>query len=162
MNLNDISLSPQLMADWYPHALVEGSAGAVPQLPPVTSTGRAGKNILIITNNEKQAGLPDEDLAFLTKVLSACQLGLADVAIVNWSSAPHQNAAAMIKQFSAKSVILFGMAAEAFGLPANSPLYTVNSVQGQQYVIAPSLNEIEKTKEAKTKLWASLKQLFCI
>jgi hypothetical protein len=162
MSLNDISLSSQLMAAWYPHVLVESDARAEAQLPAVPYTGRNEKNILIVVTEPATPALPDKELAFLTKVLSACGLGLADVAIVNWSKAPHQNAAALMKQFSAKSVILFDVSPESFGLAAGVSLYTVASFQDKQFVVAPALEEIEKTKEAKGKLWAALKQLFCI
>lgn len=162
MSLNDIILSPQLMADWYPHALVEGAARAMPQLPLVPYTGRNEKKILIVVSKPAAAGLPKEELSFLTKVLSACGLGLADVAIVNWSKAPHQDVTVLMEQFNPKSVILFDITPEPFGLPAGTLLYTVIGLQNAQFVLAPSLSEIEKTKEAKGNLWAALKQLFGI
>jgi DNA polymerase III psi subunit len=104
--------------------------------------------------------LPDSELDFLTKVLLACQLSLADVAIVNWQKAPHHDAESMLEQFKARHIILFDLDAEQFGLPSNLPPYSVYPVQDKRFVAAPALHQIAITKEAKGQLWAALKQLF--
>lgn len=160
MNLNNISLPPHLVADLYQHALVEDTATAMPQKPPVPSLGKAAKGVLIVVNKPDVPFLPDGELDFLTKVLSACQLSLADVAIVNWSKAPHQDAEAVMEQFAAAAVILFDVANPRFGLPSGMPDYTVQAAGSRRFVTAPALQEIEKTKEAKGQLWGALKQLF--
>ena len=162
MNLNNISLPPQLVVDLYHHSLVEGAATALPQLPFVPSLGRGGKGILIIVNQPDVPFLPDPELDFLTKVLTACQLGLTDVAIVNWNKAPHQNTDAILEQFGASEVLLFDVDPALFQLPFHLPLYTVYTSQKRRFVAAPALHQIEKTKETKAQLWAVLKQLFGI
>jgi hypothetical protein len=162
MNLNNISLPPQLIVDLYQHTLVEGTATTVPQLTPVPSLGKGGKGILIVVNKPDVPYLPDGELEFLTKVLTACQLGLADVAIINWSKAPHHDTAAILEQFGATAVILFNVEPALFQLQASLPLYAVHALQDRKYVAAPALEEIEKTKEAKGQLWGALKQLFSI
>jgi hypothetical protein len=146
----------------YQHALVGDTASAVPQRPAVPVLGKAGKNILIVVNKPDTPFLPDGELEFLTKILTACQLGLADVAIVNWHKAPHQNTAAIMEQVSAKEVILFDTDPALFGLPSDLSRFTVTTLQNRQFVAAPALKEIEKTREAKQQLWLSLKQLFCV
>lgn len=162
MNLNNISLPPQLIADLYHHSLVEGEAIAVPQTTPVPSLGKGRKGILIIVDKPDVPYLPDNELEFLTKVLTACQLGLADVAIVNWRKAPHHDTDSMLEQFDASTVLLFDVEPTLFQLPTNLPLYTCYPLQNRNYVAAPALHQIEKTKEAKAQLWTVLKQLFCI
>jgi hypothetical protein len=160
MNLNNILLSPQLIADLYQHSLVEGIATAVPQKPVIPSLGKAGKGILIVVNKPDVAYLPDSELDFLTKVLTACQLSLADVAIVNWSRLSHQDSSAVIEQFQATAVILFDLTPALFGLSPDLPTYTVHSIADKKFVIAPALHLIEQSKETKGQLWAVLKQLF--
>lgn len=160
MSLNNISLPAQLVTDLYQHALVGGTATAVPQKPPLPFLGKNGRNILVVVHQPTVPYLPDSELSFLTKVLTACQLGLMDVAIVNWSKAPHNDAEAAIEQFKAKAVLLLGMAPSQFGLPANLPLFSVQKNDNTQFVTAPALSEIEKTKEAKQQLWVALKELF--
>lgn len=162
MNLNNISLPPQLIVDLYHHSLVEGTATAVSQTPPVHSLGKGSKGILIIVNKPDVPYLPDNELEFLTKVLTACQLGLADAAIVNWSKVPHHDTEAMLEQFGANAVLLFDVEPTLFQLPADLPLYTCYPFQNRNYVTAPALYQIEKTKEAKVQLWTALKQLFVI
>lgn len=162
MSLNDIALPSHLIADLYHRSLVGSIEPAAPAKPAVPFLGRNAKNILVVVAKPKALHLSDDEIAFLTKVLQACQLGLADVAIVNWSKAPHQDATAVIEQVNAKAVILFDVKPEPFGLPADTPVYTVINFQNRQFVAAPSLTEIEKNKEAKGQLWIALKQLFSI
>jgi hypothetical protein len=162
MSLNDIALPPQLVADLYNRSLVDGIASVAAAKPTVPFLGSNAKNILVVVAKPKVLHLPDDETAFLTKVLQACQLGLADVAIVNWSKAPHQDAAALMEQVKAKAIILFDIKPGLFGLPDDAPVYTVINMQNRQFVLVPPLNEIEKTKEAKGHLWMALKQLFCI
>lgn len=162
MNLNTISLPPQLVADLYPHSLVNETAAAPPLLPPVPALGKGGKGILIVVNKPEVPFLPDGELDFLTKVLTACQLGLADVAIINWHKAPHQDSPAMLEQFRATEVLLFDVNPAFFGLPESLPPFAPYSFQNRQYVVAPALQEIEKTKETKGQLWAALKQVFAL
>lgn len=162
MNLNNISLPPQLIADFYQHALVSDTETALPQTPPVTALGKGGKGILIFVNKPDVPYLPDNELEFLTKVLSACQLGLADVAIINWNKATHQDTAAIMEQFGAKEVILFDVDPVYFHLPAGLPVYSVYPFQKRQFVAAPALQQIEESKESKGQLWTVLKKLFCL
>ena len=162
MSLNNISLPSQMIADLYGHSLVDGTATAMPQKEAVPFLGRGGKNIVIAVNEEKAPFLPDNELGFLTKVLTACQLGLMDVAIVNWHNMPHHDVKAVMEQFNATSVILFGVEPDLFGLAANVPAYTVHAVGNTRFVTAPPLRQIEESKEAKTLLWMALKQVFGI
>ena len=163
MRLNNISLPSQLVADLYRHALVDGTATPVPVKPATVSfLGKNGRNILIAVNKPEVPYQPDSELSFLTKVLTACQLSLMDVAIVNWSQLPQQDASTVMEQTAARFVILFGLDPSAFALPGNTPLFSIQSSNGRSFVAAPALDDIERTKEAKGQLWAVLKQLFGI
>lgn len=181
MSLNNISLSSHLIADLYQHALVGDTATAVPQparvsptanvptatiavpsTTPVTFLGKNGKNILIVVNKPDIPYLSDSELDFLTKILTACQLGLADVAIVNWSRLANPDASTLVTELGAKEVILFDTASALFGLPPATPMYTVMNLAGRRFAAAPALTEIEKSREAKQQLWMALKQLFSV
>ncbi|MBB1283696.1 hypothetical protein HRH25_04855 [Flavisolibacter sp. BT320] len=162
MSLNNISLPSQLVADLYQHSLVGGTATPVPVNPaPVSFLGKNGKNILIIVNKEDVPYLPDAELSFLTKVLTACQLSLMDVAIVN-ANKSEPDAGAMMEQTAARFVILFNVSTAMFGLPEQTPPYSVQKLQDRSFVVAPDLSAIEPSKEAKGQLWVALKQLFGI
>ncbi|HET7899093.1 MAG TPA: hypothetical protein VFL47_15510, partial [Flavisolibacter sp.] len=133
---------------------------AVPQTAPVSFLGKNGKQILIVVNQPDVPYLPDSELSFLTKILTACQLGLVDVAIVNWSKTAQSPASAIIEQLKAKAVILFDVDPTLFGLPANLSPYSVMGTDEIKFVAAPALQQIEKTREAKNQLWMALKQVF--
>ena len=129
MSLNNISLPATLVADLYQNALVSATARAMPvkepALKPLPFLGKNGKNILVVVNKPNAPYLPDEELAFLTKVLSACGLGLMDVAIVNWSRLDEPNAATLLEETAAKSVILFDVEPGLFGLTAVPPFVAI-------------------------------------
>ncbi|RYZ27735.1 MAG: hypothetical protein EOO10_11820 [Chitinophagaceae bacterium] len=162
MSLNNISLPSQLLADLYKNVLVQGSASAVPVKVDVAFLGKNEKNILIVVNKDDAPFLPDNELSFLTNVLSACQLGLADVAIVNWNKLKEKNVEDIFEQLQSREVLLFNIDPSMFGLPEEVQSYSVNKMGSHQVVVAPSLSEIEKNKEAKKQLWLALKQLFGI
>ena len=160
MSLNNISLPSQLLADLYQHSLVNGTATAVPAKPVVPFLGKNGKNILILVHKPNVPYLPDAELSFLTKVLTACQLSLMDVAIVNWSKLAEPELEDVVEQTAARFVILFGFDPAGFGLPSQTPPFTVHTILDLLAVVAPALNEIESSKPAKGQLWVALKQLF--
>lgn len=162
MSLNNISLPSQLVADLYQHSLVGGTATPVPVKPaPVSFLGKNGKNILIVVDKTDVPYLPDGELTFLTKVLTACQLSLLDVAIVN-ANKLQQDEADVMEQTAARFVILFNVSPEMFGLPGQTQHYTVQNLENRSFVVAPDLSAIEPSKEAKGQLWIALKQLFGI
>ena len=161
MSLNNISLSPQLLAELYHRSLVEGNAHTVHQKKAIPFLGQARKHILIIVSHKAAPFLPDKELAFLTTVLSACGLDLSHVAIVNWHTIK-ENGELVLEQFQPKQILFLDVAPEVVGFPSNLPYYKVLENNTVQFVAAPSLSEIEKTKPAKSQLWISLKQLFCL
>lgn len=115
---------------------------------------------MIIVDKPNIPFLPDGELEFLTKILTACQLSLADVAIVNWNRLPQPDADALATEFRAREIILFAIAPVLFGLSSSTPMYTVLGLGNRQFAVAPALGEIEKSREAKQQLWMALKQLF--
>lgn len=179
MSLNNISLSSQLIADLYQHSLVGDTASAVPQpgkpttapmaapaenaeqpKAPTPFLGKNGKQILIVVDKANIPFLPDGELEFLTKILTACQLSLADVAIVNWNRLSQPDANSLTTEFWPRAVILFDIPSALFGLSPATQMYSVESLGNRRFAVAPALGEIEKSREAKQQLWMALKQLF--
>ncbi|MES2880545.1 MAG: hypothetical protein V4676_00255, partial [Bacteroidota bacterium] len=71
MNLNEITLTPNLLTDMYSNLLVD----LAPEMNPAAAfalkhLGSCVKNILILTNNNNTPFLPDNELQFLTNILS--------------------------------------------------------------------------------------------
>jgi len=139
---------------------------AVPADPLPTSgmksLGSNHQHILILVNYPDAPILPDDELAFLTKMLEACKLSLADVAIVNRHNYPTATPKDYLNQFNSKTVFLFGMDPLSFGLPVSFPAFQVQAVAKTKYLFTPPLEERLKDPLFKSKLWVSLQRIFGI
>ena len=162
MGLNNLSLPVKLITDLYAKSLVQSKidAAAPVKKEPLQFLGKNEKNILILVNYKSAPHLPDKELSFLTTVLSACQLGLAQVAIVNWHRLEEKDS--LLIQLLPKEILFLDVPPEALGFPANTPAFSLQKFNDVQFVAAPSLTQIEKTKQEKSLLWVALKQLFCL
>lgn len=160
MSLNQIPLNDQLLAQLFTSVLIESDATIVPVKRELKYLGSNGKNILIITDNDSFPYLPDNELQFLTTVLSACRLSLADVAIVNLHNVP--DATEITEVVPCSTVLLFGVAPLAIGLPIHFPHFQLQQFNKKNYLCAPPLAEIENDKHLKMNLWNNLKKLFGI
>ena len=162
MDLNSIALTPSLVVDLYATTLVETILPPAPQKPASSYMGSNQQHILIVTANPDVPFLSENEQAFLTNILAACKLTLADVAIINHERYSAGEYAEMLDWLQAKAVILFGVDPLAFGLPINFPYFQLQAFQHRTYLYAPRLEEIEGDKTLKAKLWAGLKSLFGI
>jgi|CXWL01.1.fsa_nt_gi hypothetical protein len=179
MDLNHIELPVAVVVDLYQSSLVEDNeisvknvivAEAIQEaLLPVADTaingqwkslGSNNKNILIIVNTSEAVHLPDNDLTFLTGILTACKLTLADVAIVNLNNHPEASYKELILFFKSKIVFLFDIEPDAFGLPMSFPHYQIQAFAGNSFLFSPSLKKLENDRVEKSKLWVCLKRLF--
>lgn len=177
MDLNHIKLPATVINELYKTVLVESvqntgmkEAPAPAVKPVITSTeattpewkslGSNEKNILIVVSNSDAVYLPDNDLNFLTGVLGACKLSLADVAVVNRFHYPEAGYKELIAYFKSRVILLLGVEPAAMGLPINFPHYQLQAFQNNTFLFTPPLEEIEKDKLEKSKLWVSLKRLF--
>lgn len=161
MSLNNISLPSHLLANLYQNVLVQDTASAMPVKEAIAFLGKNGKNILILVNKKDSPYLPDKELTFLTTVLSACQLDLSHVAIVNWSKRREKESGPLLEQLLPKQILFLDVEPSSFDFPSKE-LYAVQKFNTIEFVAAPSLSEIEKIKQAKSRLWTALKQLFCL
>lgn len=171
MNINDIQLPAKLVADLYRSSLVEtdGNHPSAPSNEKMEETGSVTewkwlgdnrRNILVIVQQTDAVHLPDKELDFLTAMLSACKLGLADVAIVNRNNHPQASYKELAGFFKSKIVLLFDVEPAAFGLPMNFPHYQLQAFANATFLFSPSLSELENDKLQKSKLWVCLKRLF--
>jgi hypothetical protein len=159
MSLNNIQLHPHMLAGLYADVLMETDTNTIPDKQPPKHLGNHQKNITIIVNYPHLPFLPDQDLNFLTNILNACRLSLADIAIINF----YQSGGITEKELrdlSSKQVLLFGLDPTSIGLPVNFPQYQIQPFNKINYLHAPSLSELEKDKSLKQKLWLSLKTMF--
>jgi len=179
MDLNHIELPASVVAGLYRDSLIDTNEmpakprpAAIPvqagttadpveeKIAPWKFLGNNGKQILIIVENEETSGLPDKDLGFLTEILGACKLNLADVAIVNLANHPGASYKELTAFFKSRIVLLFAVEPAAFGLPMNFPHYQIQAFANNSFLFSPSLKELGNDRVEKSKLWVCLKRLF--
>ena len=174
MPLNDLELSPSLVADLYKNSLIEISD----IVPPIHSKeiktnnepaatgwkflGSNRKNILILVDYVETTNLPDQQFDFLINMLAACKIGIADVAIVNVKNNPEASYKDLIDHFKSKIIFLYGVEPLYLQLPISFPHFQVQSFVGNTFLYTPSLDELEKDKVLKSKLWVCLRRIFGI
>jgi hypothetical protein len=169
MDINHIQLPATLIADLYRSSLIETDEIPVKTkqaATPVTRgkgyLGENQKNILIVVNYANAVYLPDEELGFLTGMLTACKLSLADVAIINRHSNIETGYKEAIRQFNSRTVFLFGVDPVSFGLPLDFPHFQVQSFANTTFLYSPALEESKKDSLLKSKLWVCLRKIFGI
>jgi len=133
-----------------------------PSTPSWQALGHNQQGISIVVNYAGITHLPDTELQFLTSILSACKLSLADVAIINYY--PHMGTPVrqFLDHFHSKTVLLFGVTPDQFGLSARFPEFQVQQLAGVTYLASPALEICSADVPLKKQLWASLKRIFSI
>ncbi|HEX8461209.1 MAG TPA: hypothetical protein VF623_07255 [Segetibacter sp.] len=181
MREEKIRLPDFLLADLYKSSLVEITAttpdDVVVKTPEpikpatVAATDQIkyleenGKKVTIIVNQPNTAFLNKDDLTFLTNILKACQLTLADISIVNIVT--QQLTFQQLKeQLGSVYILLFDVEPSTIKLPFNIPAFQVQKFDDCTIMMAPTLSILNQPsadgRVLKTKLWTSLKQMFGI
>lgn len=178
MDINHVGLTAKVLAELYPTSLILDDTTTMDTAPAklreetsmpstvekITAArkwlGDNRKNILILVKSTEAVFLPDQELAFLTGVIGACKLSLADVAIVNLQQEKEPSYKELTAGFKTKVVLLFDTSPSAIGLPMSFPHYQVQAFAGTTFLYAPSLKDLENDRAEKTKLWGCLKLLF--
>jgi len=177
MDINNIQFPASALANLYKHSLVDTSNEAdTPGTTPENDFLDAGnpspgnwkfigenkKNILVVVDHADVVHLPDEDLSFLTTMLAACKLSLADVAIVNRNNYEGINYKELLSNFKSRIIFLYGTDPVSFGLPLSFPQYQIQSFANATFLFTPTLGEIKIDGILKSKLWVCLRRIFVI
>jgi hypothetical protein len=165
--INPLPAPPSAPLMTPPPKPAKSSLPAIPQNPAspeaIRYLGNNRRNIALLVNSPGTPFLQDNQLAFLTKILAACHLTIADVAIVN-NAAAAITIAALRQQLQPKTILLFGLEPTSIRLPINFPVFKLQSYDDCMYLSAPALDQLvpdtEESKLLKSKLWVSLKTLF--
>ncbi len=163
MSLDNIHLSPFLVQHLYKHSIVELETvkeNLTADKPPVSFLGRNEKSVLIIVNEAATPFLPDDNLTLLTGILTACNLSLADIALVNFGQNNKLEFNGLIEEFSPTLVILFGVEPQQLLFPLHFPNFQLQKYNHQTYLSAPSLNMLAKDTKQKKEFWLCLQQHF--
>jgi hypothetical protein len=181
MSLNDIHLPLTAIADLYKTVLIEDKGIVIQkkeaekpapeeikemkpakQSPALTFLGNNKKQVVIIVNYPDTLYIPDDKLAFLTSILTACKLNLADIALLNFANSGRVSYKDFFEAVPAKSVIFFGVQPDMLSVPMNFPFFQVQHFDNVNYLSSPPLDKIEMDKTLKGNLWTSLKKIFTL
>ncbi len=164
-----ISLPGFVIADLYRDSLVvtdnvmSTEKTKQPEAAPAVYLGRNEKHITILTDDTKNRFTDEESLQLLSNMLSALQLTLNDIALINIYQTPFTYKD-ITAQFNPRICLLFQVSTQQIQLPFQMPDYKVQSFGDCKFLCSASLNKMKGSgKEAKlekTKLWMCLKTLF--
>jgi hypothetical protein len=163
MSLDNIQLSDQTCAILYSHNLIEDQVSTVKATSnekiEINSLGENRKHVLFLVNDSSCKFLPDEEMDLLTKLVSACKLSMADIALLNFNSSKY-NYLQFNNAFHPKKILIFGIKTSELELPFDIPHFQVQNFQEQLYLTAPTLKEFLNNTALKKELWISLQKLF--
>ena len=136
-----------------------------PSQPKKWFLGDNRKNITILLKDPDAVHINDEWLGTLSKLLAACKLNLADVAIVNLKES--YSFADIKQQLQPQYVLMFDVTAKDIALPFSIPNYQIQKYGGATFMMVPAITlSANKTTEAikteKRNLWEKLKIIFSI
>lgn len=178
MEPQNLQLPDFVLVDFYKNCLVEidvaeplETAAATLMVAPATSKqpaavkhlGECRKHVVIVVNEPKAAIIKDSELEFISKILAACNLNIADTAIVNIHD-QRVDYTQLNEQFNTAFLLLFGVDPAAIQLPFTVPHFQVQPYAGSTIVCTPPLQEMlvegPESRTLKSKLWMSLKTAF--
>ena len=181
MSLDDIKLSPFLVKKLYEKTLVVSSfandvkveiiqdLNSEESIPTYANDedsikyfGKNNRHILIVVNEKNHKFLGDDELSFLMNILSACNITMADAALVNSYGNENVVYDKLIKTFTPSTILFIDTEPQALGFPVQIPMYQVQAYNKQQYLCTPSLQMLSADKEEKKQLWVALKKIFSI
>jgi hypothetical protein len=163
MSLDNMLLTQQSCAVLYPHSLIENhdskSESNSQSDLSISSLGRNQSHILFIINSSDYKFLSDDEMEVLGKLLTACNLSMANIALVNYhfNQCDYQQ---FNQQFAPNKILIFGVKTTELQLPFDIPHFQVQPFQTQLYLTAPRFETFLKNTDLKRQLWASLQKLF--
>lgn len=105
MSLNNINLSPYLIAQLYQNVLIEeDKLKTFAQAETTTDwkyLGNNAKNVLVAVNYQQVTHLPDEQLDFLSKIINSCKLSMEDICLLNLHNYPNVAYDVLLKSLTA-------------------------------------------------------------
>lgn len=128
----------------------------------IKSLGGNDKKITFLINNKLHPFLSEEEMSTLEKILSACKLNLADIAIINFEKNQSLTYQEIASVFHPQKWIIFGLNTSQLDLPFDVPHFQVQKFQNSEYVFAPNFSTLILDAELKKKLWQSLQKMFLV
>ena len=179
MSFKDLHLPDIVIADLFKKSLIQPEAHFKKEeksektKAPTIEVSPAPLSINYLGNNLKKIALvvyypehthmPEDHLNFLINVLKACNLTIADIAIINVCKQP-LDFNTLQTTLKTDKLVNFGVEESQFSINMEWPLYTVQQNHGVMLFKTPGIVKLnqkdEESKLHKTKLWLCLKELF--
>jgi hypothetical protein len=170
MGINDLLLTPELIAILYPDSLISEKSGSVvmKEADPVKQAdypylGANRSFICFLVNYPGHPFIPADALNFLEKIMKACKFTLDDIAIINTANQPVEMAD-LRKQIGPMYLFLWGAAPAIVGKIDDFPDMQIADFDGipvmRVLMVNAMTGENAEAQELKQKLWAQLKKLF--
>ncbi len=174
MSFNETKLPNFLISDLYKNVLISSTKMPMPtkkaQNKPETKNlveylGENKKNIVIIVEDKEVVFITDEKLQLLTNLLQACNLSLADVAIINIAN-KNLNYSTIKKELQFNNLLMMGINIKQFELPLIFSKNKVQQFNNSNLLITENLSDLlgnsTEVKTEKKALWNALKIMFNI
>lgn len=125
--------------------------------------GPNSARICLLVNLPGDKIVPEKQLTFIARLLSACKLSMEEVVVLNHYLQPIE-VKKLKQQLNPDRILLFGLSPSEIELPVNFPMFMPQTYDGTTYLYAPSLTQLnqenEEGKLLKSKLWVCLRQVF--
>ena len=170
MSLNNLILPDLLVTHLYKDSLI-----SIREKEDLTQTPEKAEAPQFLGNHSKQIAvfvyytdelyLPEPQLNFLANILKACNLNIADIAIINLAKQAltfeHIN-----KSMGSRKMIFFKTDPAIIGIDQPIPSFSVREYDGVSVLKATALEDMnqpsDESKLLKSKLWLCLKELFSV
>jgi len=168
MSLDNIRLPEFVIQDLFRTTLVDLNSHAEPleyaqdKKGEINIFGGNKQHILLLVNHTDASFISDEQLTFLSGILTACKLTFEDIGLLNIASHSAISYKTISNIFNPRIVLLFGILPDAIQLPFVMPEFQRQSYNNQVYITVPSLQTLENNKDLKRKLWIALQQIFSL
>jgi hypothetical protein len=156
MGIDQIRLSAELIKSLYPETLVGGTAFFL---------GKNLKRISFLVYCHEFEFLPEDQIVFLHKMLSACKLSLDDIAVINTAHVP-LTLDDLRQQLQPVTIFLWGVRPDALSLDTDLPDFTISTIDGISVIQVPTpdllIGNNSAGQDLKQRLWTCLKKLFIL
>jgi len=166
MSLDNFQITQRMVCEMYKDSLVVLDDRQIItdslKSEDIQFLGGNEKNISIFVNDPESIYLNETNLQFLTKILTQCNLTLADVSIINTANIPGISFHDVSKKLKPSQVIGFGMNHNNLAFPVSIKNYEVLINEETYFLFASDLHLLKDDKMEKKELWICLKKMFSI